>query len=242
VEDFPSDTAVAYDQRVSRSVPVLQSPTELQAYLHAERAGVPFVVFRDDEERQRIIGLPESSRELAVGRGSGKDIHLAWDKEVSRVHALLSRIGGTWTVVDDGLSRNGTFVNGDRVLGRHRLCDRDVVRCGTVSLQFREPAATDSEETITAAEAASARMMSPAQRRVLVALCRPLAQSPHGLPATNKEIAFELSLSVDAVKTHLRRLAELLEVEDLPQNQKRAQLAWDALSNGLVSPRELPTA
>jgi hypothetical protein len=29
----------------------------------------------------------------------------------------------------------------------------------------------------------------------------------------------ELSLSVDAVKTHLRRLAVLLEVENLPQNR-----------------------
>jgi pSer/pThr/pTyr-binding forkhead associated (FHA) protein len=227
---------------VSRSLSVLQSPAELKAYLGVERGGDPFVVFRDDEDRQQIVGLPESSREIAVGRGLDQDIRLAWDPEVSRVHALLSRIGGTWTVSDDGLSRNGTFVNGDRVLGRHRLRDRDVLRCGSVSLQFREPAVSDAEETRTAAEAASARLMSPAQRRVLVALCRPLAQSPHGLPATNKQIACELSLSVDAVKTHLRNLAELLDVEDLPQNQKRAQLAWKALSSGLVSPRELPTA
>ena len=221
---------------------MLQSPTELKAYLDAERTGVPFVVFRDDEDRQRIVGLPEPPREIAVGRGSDQEIHLAWDPEVSRVHALLSPIGGTWTVVDDGLSRNGTFLNGERVLGRQRLCDRDVLRCGSVSMQFRKPAATDAEETLTAAEEASARMVSPAQRRVLVALCRPLAQTPHGLPATNKQIAGELSLSVDAVKAHLRHLAERLEVEDLPQNQKRAQLAWKALSNGLVSPRELPNA
>ena len=227
---------------MSRSVPTLQSPAELKAYLRVQRTGRPFVVFRDDEDRQQIVGLPESSREISVGRGPDQDIRLAWDPEVSRVHALLSRIGGTWTVVDDGLSRNGTFVNGTRVLGRHRLCDRDVLRCGSVSLQFREPAVADADETRTAAEAASARVMSPAQRRVLVALCRPLAQAPHGLPATNKQIACELSLSVDAVKTHLRNLAELLEVEDLPQNQKRAQLAWRALSNGLVSARELSGA
>ena len=221
---------------------MLQSPTELKAYLRAERTGVPFVAFRDGEDRQQIVGLPWPAREIAVGRGSDQEIHLGWDPEVSRVHALLSPIGATWTVVDDGLSRNGTFVNGDRVLGRHRLCDRDVLRCGSVTLQYRKPSVSDAEETLTAAEAASARMVSPAQRRVLVALCRPLAQTPHGLPATNKQIACELSLSVDAVKAHLRHLAERLEVEDLPQNQKRAQLAWKALSNGLVSPRELPNA
>ncbi len=201
-----------------------------------------FVVFRDGEHRQQIVGLPKPSREIAVGRGPAQDIDLAWDPEVSRVHALLSPIGGTWTVVDDGLSRNGTFVNGGRVLGRRRLCDGDVLRCGSVNLQFREPAVSDADETHASAEAVSARLMSPAQRRVLVALCRPLAQAPHGLPATNKQIACELSLSVDAVKTHLRSLAELLEVEDLPQNQKRAQLAWKALSSGLVSARELSRA
>ena len=227
---------------MGRSTPLLQSPAELKAYLGVERTGVSFIVFRDNEDRQQIVGLAESSREIAIGRGPDQDIRLAWDPEVSRVHALLSHVGGTWTVVDDGLSRNGTFVNGTRVLGRHRLCDGDVLRCGSVSLQFHEPAVSDTEETRTAAEAASARVMSPAQRRVLVALCRPLAHAPHGLPATNKQIARELSLSVDAVKTHLRSLAELLEVEDLPQNQKRAQLAWKALSNGLVSPRELPNA
>jgi pSer/pThr/pTyr-binding forkhead associated (FHA) protein len=227
---------------VSRSGPSLQSPAELQAYLRVERTGVPFVVFRDADDHQQIVGLPDLPPEVAVGRGPDHGIRLGWDPEVSRVHALLLRVGGAWTVVDDGLSRNGTFVNGTRVLGRHRLCDRDVVRCGSVSMQFREPAGPDADETIPAAQEASARLMSPAQRRVLVALCRPLAQAPHGLPATNKQIACELSLSVDAIKTHLRNLAELLEVEDLPQNQKRAQLAWKALSNGLVSARELPTA
>jgi hypothetical protein len=81
--------------------------------------------------------------------------------------------------------------------------------------------------------------MSAAQRRVLVALCAPLGRAPYAPPATNKEIASALTLSVDAVKSHLRRLAEILGVDELPQNQKRAQLAWKALSSGLVSPREL---
>jgi pSer/pThr/pTyr-binding forkhead associated (FHA) protein len=40
------------------------------------------------------------------------------DLLVSRLHAKLERIGGAWTIVDDGLSRNGTFVNGQRVIGR----------------------------------------------------------------------------------------------------------------------------
>ena len=33
-----------------------------------------------------------------------------------------------WTVVDDGLSRNGTYVNGERIHGRRRLVDGDTPR------------------------------------------------------------------------------------------------------------------
>ena len=38
---------------------------------------------------------------------------LDWDSEISRVHAALERIGDDWTVVDDGLSHNGTYLNGN---------------------------------------------------------------------------------------------------------------------------------
>lgn len=38
---------------------------------------------------------------------------------------MLEPIGEAWTLVDDGLSRDGSFVNGSRVQGRHRLQDRD---------------------------------------------------------------------------------------------------------------------
>ena len=60
----------------------------------------------------------------------------------------------------------------------------------------------------------------------------------HG-QATNQHVADELSLSLDAVKTHLRTLFRKLAIEHLPQNQKRARLAEMALQYGLVSTREL---
>jgi pSer/pThr/pTyr-binding forkhead associated (FHA) protein len=219
----------------------VQSVADLQARLEAERAGAPFVLFRDDHGRQQIVTLRGAPAEVPIGRDPETGIPLPWDREVSRVHALLERVAGAWTIVDDGLSRNGTLVNGERLAGRRRLRDRDVLRCGAVQIEFRDPVSSEAEETYRAAaqEALGGRPLTPAQRRVLVALCRPLRESAHAHPATNKAIAAELSLSVDAVKTHLRRLAVLLEVEDLPQNSKRAQLAWNALSTGLVSEREL---
>jgi hypothetical protein len=41
-------------------------------------------------------------------------------------------------------------------------------------------------------------------------------------------------LGVDAVKSHLRALYRQFGVSDLPQNQKRAQLALDAMRSGVT--------
>src|SRR4029078_12651835 len=57
--------------------------------------------------------------------------------------------------------------------------------------------------------------------------------------ATNQDIASELFLSVEAVKTHLRALFAKFGVEDLPQNQQRARLIERASQTGLVSERDL---
>jgi hypothetical protein len=82
--------------------------------------------------------------------------------------------------------------------------------------------------------------LSPAQHRVLVALCRPYKHgSSFARPASNKEIAAELVLSVEAVKTHLRALFAKFSLDDLPQNEKRMRLAEQAFVQGLVRESEL---
>ena len=77
------------------------------------------------------------------------------------------------------------------------------------------------------------------QRKILVALCRPLVESALASPAPNRAIAEEVFLSVDAVKAHLRVLFERFGLADLPQNEKRSRLAATALLNGTVKPHEL---
>jgi pSer/pThr/pTyr-binding forkhead associated (FHA) protein len=213
------------------------SPSELVAILEAERRGDPFLAYRDSVGDLRLRRLRDLKR-ATVGRSEDNDVILAWDTEVSRTHAQLERLAGDWTLVDDGLSRNGSFVNGEQVRGRRRLDDGDVVRVGHTSLLFRAPGPVT--ESTAAADAATLVRLTDAERRVLVALCRPLALAAGaGVPATNREIAEQLQLSLDGVKTQIRALFAKLAIEDLPQYRKRTELAQRALEAGIVTQRDL---
>jgi pSer/pThr/pTyr-binding forkhead associated (FHA) protein len=206
----------------------------VQARLHAERAGSPFLVYQDARGAQQIVSLDDPTRLLTIGRSEQTEVAIAWDAQVSRLHAQLECAAGEWLVADDGLSSNGTFVNGQRIAGRRRLDDGDVIRVGGTVLLFRGPQ-RGPEPTLRAVVGVTADRLSDTQRKVLVALCRPYESAAHlASPASNQQIAEELYLSLDAVKANLRAMYQLFEVGALPQNQKRAQLAERAIAWGLV--------
>ena len=185
-------------------------------------------------EQQRW-SLPPEGGAVTIGRASSADVCLSEDSQVSRVHTVLERVAGLWTVVDDGLSRNGTFLNGRRLARRARLRDRDKIRVGGTVLTFCAPPQTTSQQTVVSGMRPGATRLTEAQRSVLVALCRPYEDArPYASPASNQQIADELCLSLDAVKTHLRVLFHKFSIENLPQNRKRARLAEIALELGLV--------
>jgi pSer/pThr/pTyr-binding forkhead associated (FHA) protein len=209
------------------------SPAEVAERLAAERRGTPFVIHLDDAGRQRIVELGPGADALSIGRDAASDIPLEWDTEVSRAHAMLERVGTSWTIVDDGLSRNGSFVNGRRVHGRRRLDDGDTLTLGGTLLVFVAPRG-DARTTTTARRGAPPEL-SAAQRRVLNALCRPTLEGPFAAPASNREIAAELFLSVETVKSHLQALFERFEVPEMPQNRKRAELVRRAFERGAVT-------
>lgn len=216
------------------------SAPELKAQIEAERGGRPFLVFRDGEDEQRIVVVEEGLSTLWIGRGDSADLRLEWDEEVSALHAQVEVVRDECTLLDDGLSRNGSFVNEERVDGRRRLRDGDTLRFGRTAVLFRRPSESAPEATVAASEAPAAATISPGQRRVLVALCRPFKDgAAFATPPTNQAIADELHLSVDGVKTHMRALFEKLEVEDLPQNRKRVALVERALQSGALSRRDL---
>ena len=218
------------------TAPHRSTPAELQARIEAERRGAPFLVFHDGAGRQVIHELAPGT--LTVGRGAGCDVALAWDREVSRLHAQLEATGGQWVLVDDGLSRNGSFVNGERVVGRRVLRDGDRLVFGDTPVIYRGAPSGGDSSTVVVPDSPAAVILTPTQRRILVALCRPVRESAFATPATNREIAAEVFLSVDAVKAHLRSLFERFGLEHLPQNQKRARLAAVALLQGIVTARD----
>ena len=141
-------------------------------------------------------------------------------------------MGGDWVLCDEGLSHNGTFVNGERVPGRRLLRGGDVIAVGDTQLAFCAASGASIDRDADGGSATPEIALTPAQRRVLAALCRPMQGGGYAAPASNQQIADELVLSVETVKGTLTALFERFGLEALPQNQKRAALA--------VRARELP--
>jgi FHA domain len=217
----------------------LPSPRELKALIDAERTGQPFLHWRDRAGDQRVLILSSDRSRVTIGRREQSDVPLPWDQEVSRAHALLEPVGEEWTLIDDGLSRNGSFVNGSRIRGRHRLENRDKMCFGNTHVVYREPnSAADSVSTARAPGSPGTVPFSETQRKVVIALCRPIFESGAATAATNPMIASEVSLSVDAVKGHLRALFARFDLDELPQNEKRLRLVAIVLSSGLLAPHD----
>jgi hypothetical protein len=216
------------------------APVEVKALLDAERAGEPFLAYKDAEDRLHLFHPAAGERAPAIGRRPETDLAIDWDDQVSGLHAELQAIAGEWAIVDDGLSTNGTFVNEQRVAGRRRLRDGDRVRLGRTVLVYRARRPSTVAATAAAGGAAVTLPLTATQRKVLVALCRPYRDGdPFASPATNQQIAGELFLSVEAVKMHLRTLFARFELGELPQNEKRARLAECVLQLGVIARHEL---
>jgi len=71
-----------------------------------------------------------------IGRDAGVAVALPADSKASRAHARLVADGASGSVaIEDAGSTNGTFVNGQRVVGRVPLVAGDTVMVGTTSLR-----------------------------------------------------------------------------------------------------------
>jgi predicted component of type VI protein secretion system len=92
----------------------------------ADRKAARLRILDPPDHRGEIYPLGD---ELTVGRGGGCGIVLTADQFVSTVHARVFRRGEDLLVEDLG-SRNGTFVNGERVAAPTRINRGDRVQFG----------------------------------------------------------------------------------------------------------------
>ena len=128
------------------------SASELKELLAAERVGEAILAFRDEHGHLCFFAAGGRGESSTLGRRTEMDVSIPWDNEVSGLHAELHHLGGEWTVVDDGLSTNGTYVNGQRISGRQRLRDGDRIRVGRTVLAFKAPQASPLQQTVAAGD------------------------------------------------------------------------------------------
>jgi hypothetical protein len=182
-------------------------------------------------EVQAAAIVPLASR-TTIGK-VGTDVVID-DRTVSRLHASIEQVNGGWLIEDLG-SRNGTFVNGDRIHASRAIHDGDEIRLGAVRVRFRDGITDDRSAT---SPLATAPPVSRRERDLLIALCRPLlVGSVIADPASVRELASELIVSESAVKKLLGRTYDRFGLEG--DDRRRGRLAMEALSRGVVSVGDL---
>ena len=88
------------------------------------------VIGGKNDGREITISVPE----FIIGRGDGAHLRPQSDL-ISRQHCMLKIENGKVIAKDMG-SRNGTFVNGDRLEGEHQVAVGDRLRVGRLQFEI----------------------------------------------------------------------------------------------------------
>lgn len=90
-----------------------------------------FLIIKRGGRRGKVFTL---SGETTIGR---KNAHIILnDPKVSELHAKIGLRGGNFVIVDV-LSKNGTFVNGERIQGERVLQENDEIRIGDTTMVLK---------------------------------------------------------------------------------------------------------
>ena len=210
-------------------------PTSASSASNGDSSGnCPVLIYVDPNGTRRSVTLARRGL-VTLGRRPEADVSLPWDAEISRLHAELMERAGEWVVIDDGLSQNGTFVNGMRVEGRRRLTDGDLITIGRTNLTFCDPREPSADVTLALPEMQPVRSYSEQQQRVLRRLCRPLLGDGLGVePESDRDIAADLGLTEVVVGQELDAVAHTFGYGELPVQERRLRTALTAIRSGLV--------
>lgn len=188
--------------------------------------------------------VPLEAARFSLGRADTNDIAFEHDVSVSRRHAVLERYPTGWCIRDLG-SFNGTWVNGQRVVGAWLEPD-DEITLGESRAVFR----ARSEPEPRTVTAAGPPTLTRREREVLVALCRPMLRgTTFTVPATVSQLADDLRISEHSVKSHLVNLYAKFAIDEEGAaggvaESRRVQLANEAIRRRAVFLADLrePTA
>ncbi len=178
-----------------------------------------FVVIRHGTqfERLHVATVPE----LVIGRSHGCALRLS-DLSVSRTHAQVAQTAAGLLIRDLG-SRNGTFLNGQRVHHERELAEAGSIEIKPYRLRiFFDPAHADYD--ITAADDSTGpaipvseltsdveqleQKLTPTEHLVYKALLQGLSR---------KEISSRLGMKVETVHTHTKAIYKTFRVESHPE-------------------------
>ena len=194
----------------------------MQAYVQVSRPGGSAIVVL-------------SADRVSIGKAATNDIVIDTDATVSRLHAMLEPTPGGWCIRDLG-SRNGTYVNGVRLLTDKALHSGDEIRVGETRLSFR----AEGDDNALQTEVAAARpTLTPREFDVLVTLCAPVfTANVFTEPASIRDIAAALVVTEAAVKQHLTNLYEKFGLHTGTE-RRRVALANEAIRRGVVTLADL---
>ncbi|MBW3657719.1 MAG: LuxR C-terminal-related transcriptional regulator [Actinobacteria bacterium] len=188
------------------------------------------------QKAQRIVPVPTlrcttgtasgtairiDQEEGTLGRREDNTYVLA-DPQVSRVHARLSKRGGSVIVADLG-SSGGTKLNGEKLEGPFVVNHGDTISFGTAECRFEDPAAAANNEAPTMVfevpEIETGPSLSPRQQQVLELIAEGM---------TNSEIGDQLGITERTVKAYAQELYDKLGTRN------RAGAVAEGVKNGLL--------
>lgn len=197
---------------------------------------VTLVTFSPKGVRKEI---PVGDKPLVIGRGTDADVRIPLD-EISRTHCEITRTGGK-VIVKDLASRNGTFVN-DQKIAQATVKPGDHIRAGSIVFTVQIDGQPKEILPVAAKPAAPANgsggKPAPASGAVQTSgkTAKPSAASapaPAGKPATDDEESFDVDglEELDADDLSDIDIDELVEVDsdDLEEVDQVVDLSDDDL-------------